>query len=82
MTYSTSDTNLVACLMVLGERVIGINNSNPKRIEFTFDESDTLDENIEFFEDRELVGNLRDVLDAHKNIKKRIYAIKDLENPL
>ena len=82
MTYSTSDTNLVACLMVLGERVISINNSNPKRIEFTFDESDTLDENIEFFEDRELVGNLRDVLDAHKNIKKRIYAIKDLENPL
>lgn len=79
---TTSDTNLVACLVVLGERIVRIDNTDPRRVAFVFADSDTLDENVEFFEDRELVGNLRDVLDAHKNIKKRIYAIKDLENPL
>lgn len=68
--------------MTLGEKIVRINNSNPRRIEFEFENSETLDENVEFFTNRELVGNLRDVLDTFKNIKKRIFAIKDIANPL
>lgn len=79
---TTSDTNLVACLISVGEKVIDIDNSNLQRVSFTFADSKTISENMAFFEDRELIGNLRDVLDIHKNVKKRIFAIKDLGNPL
>lgn len=82
MNYTTSDTQEVACLIAIGEKIVRIINDDPKRIGFEFADSDTIDENVEFFSNRELFGNLRDVLDAHKNIKKRIFAIKDITNPL
>lgn len=79
MTFSTSDLQLASALLADGEKIIKLDNSNPSRISVVFEWSDTLDDRVASFDEYTLMGNVHGVLDAHKKLKKKIIAVKDLE---
>lgn len=71
--YVTQDLPLAATLVVLGQHLIDIERTNPRRAGFCFSNSKQLQELVELFQTGQLVVEPRSYFDAIRHVKNRLY---------
>lgn len=71
--YSTSDLGIAATLSACGFAVIGINRTNPRRIEFLFRDSSKLQKAVESYWADELKVSASLLLGHIRQLKNRMY---------
>lgn len=71
--FVTSDLPLAATLVTLGQSLISIDRTNPRRAGFCFMYSEQLEELVDLFETGQLVIEPRAYFDAIKQVKNRLY---------
>lgn len=71
--YKTSDLQLASTLYALGYQLLSLDRSNPRRITFVFESSESLDRNISEFYADSLLINPRRLFSASRLVKERLY---------
>lgn len=73
-TFKTSDFQLSCCLVSIGFKLDCLDRSNPKRIEFCFEQTDSLNQVVQSFWKNELTLSPIDLFNAQKFLKSQIYS--------
>lgn len=71
--YVTQDLPLAATLVALGEHLIDIERTNPRRAGFCFTNSTQLQELVGLFQAGQLAIEPRVYFDAIRRVKNRLY---------
>jgi hypothetical protein len=73
-TFDTRDIYLAVALFTLGHQLIEVENSNPRRAVFKFEQDSAIDKHAELFFDSNLPHDIRTVLINFRTLKDRLYA--------
>jgi len=72
--FYTSDLGLASAMVSVGIPLISLDKSNPKRVEFVFEETKELQEAINSYWSSDLLVSPLTYFNAMKMLKNRIYS--------
>ena len=72
--YKTFDLSCAAALISTGFELVSLNKENPRKVQFIFDQEDSIKEVINDYWADKLLVNARTFFDNIKMLKNRIYS--------
>ncbi len=72
-TYRSSDLALCAALIARGHKLVGLDATTPRRINFLIQANSTLNSDVSNYYGDSMLVNARSYFDAIKLLKSRLY---------